>query len=195
MHIAYGSVAAGLRTAIAQKDNLYRLEKIPSLWLIEASRLLPELMALHPGLPPAPPLDNPGAQSRFFEGLRQVLLSICNPDAKHPGVIFFDDLHWADGASLDLLAYLLRRLREQPLFLILTWRSKRAANDHRLYRLLTEAQRSIHTTVISLSRLNQSTVQELVSHVSPAGTTPPHGPGARFVWDTERLQFYRLQLL
>jgi DNA-binding SARP family transcriptional activator len=195
MHIAYGPVAAGLRTAIAQKDNLYRLEKIPSPWLIEASRLLPELMALHPGLPAAPPLDSPGAQSRFFEGLRQVLLSICNPDAKHPGVIFFDDLHWADGASLDLLAYLLRRLREQPLFLILTWRSKRAANDHRLYRLLTEAQRSIHTTVISLSRLNQSTVQELVRHVSPAGKTPPQGLVERLYSETEGLPFFLVEYL
>src|SRR5947209_19747892 len=142
MHIAYGPVAAGLRAAIAQKDNVYQLGKIPTPWLIEASRLLPELMVLHPGLPSAPPLDSPGAQSRFFEGLRQVLLSIRNPDGKHPGVIFFDDLHWADGASLDLLAYLLRRLREQPLFLFLTWRSKRAASDHHLYHLLTEAQRS-----------------------------------------------------
>src|SRR6266566_8496721 len=194
-HIAYGPVAAGLRAAIAQKDNVYRLEKIPTPWLIEASRLLPELMALHPGLPPAPPLDSPGAQSRFFEGLRQVLLSICNPDGKHPGVIFFDDLHWADGASLDLLAYLLRRLREQPLFLFLTWRSKRAASDHRLYHLLTEAQRSTHTTVISLSRLNQSTVQELVRCVSPNGKTLPQGLVERLYSETEGLPFFLVEYL
>jgi len=194
-HIAYGPVAAGLRAAIAEKNNVYQLEKIPTPWLVEASRLLPELMALQPGLPPAPPLDSPGAQSRFFEGLRQVLLSISNPDGKHPGVIFFDDLHWADGASLDLLAYLLRRLREQPLFLILTWRSKRAASDHRLYRLLTEAQRSTHTTVISLSRLNQSTVQELVRSVSPTGKTLPQGLVERLYSETEGLPFFLVEYL
>jgi predicted ATPase/DNA-binding SARP family transcriptional activator len=194
-HIAYGPVAAGLRAAIAQKDSVRRLEKIPLPWLVEASRLLPELITLHPGLPPAPPLDSPGAQSRFFEGLRQVLLSICRLHGKHPGVIFFDDLHWADGASLDLLTYLLRRLHEQPLYLILTWRSKQAASDHRLYRLLTEAQRSANTTVISLSRLNRSTVQELVRLVSPTDTTLPVGLVERLYSETEGLPFFLVEYL
>src|SRR5256885_7203783 len=148
-----------------------RVEDCPAPWSIGVSHLPGELLSFNRAFPAPSPLDSPGAQSRFFEGVRQVLLSICNPDGKYPGVIFFDDLHWADGASLDLLAYLLRRLREQPLFLFLTWRSKRAASDHRLYHLLTEAQRSTHTTVISLSRLNQSTVQELVRCVSPNGKT------------------------
>src|SRR5438067_2273347 len=194
-HIAYGPVAAGLRAAIAEKNNVYQLEKISAPWLVEASRLLPELLALHPGLPPAPPLDSPGAQSRFFEELRQVLLSICNPDGKHPGVIFFDDLHWADGASLDLLTYLLRRLHEQPLCLILTWRSKQAASDHRLYRLLTEAQRSANTTVISLSRLNRSTVQELVRLVSTTDIALPGGLVERLYSETEGLPFFLVEYL
>jgi predicted ATPase len=77
----------------------------------------PELV----GLLPAAPLDAPGGQSRFFEGLRQLLGAICQDIV--PNVLFFDDMHWADAASLDLLAYLVRRLAGQPLFILATWRS------------------------------------------------------------------------
>ena len=63
----------------------------------------------------------PSGQSRFFEGLRQVLSTICQGSASN--VLFFDDLHWADAASSSCLAYLVRRLRGQPLFILAAWRS------------------------------------------------------------------------
>src|SRR5260370_36903755 len=108
-----------------KKDNP-GLENFPALCLSEASRLLPELSSLRPGLSAAPPLDNPGAQSRFFEGLRQVLLAVCGGDRTHPGLVFFGDVHWADGASLGLLAYLVRRLHEQPFCLLITFSTQHA---------------------------------------------------------------------
>ncbi|MFZ1466724.1 MAG: AAA family ATPase, partial [Anaerolineae bacterium] len=102
--VAYGPVADGLRGALAQSGCADRLGALPAHWLAEAARLLPELSVHRPGLPPPPPLDAPGGQSRFFEGLRQVLSAICQGSA--PNVLFFDDMQWADAASLDLLAYL-----------------------------------------------------------------------------------------
>src|SRR5205085_10465585 len=132
------------------------------------ARLLPELVSIRPGLPPAAPLDSLGAQSRFFEGLRQVLLAVCKNSSSsgwHLGILFFDDVHWADGASLELLSYMMRRLREQPLCLLLTWRSKNLSGDSRLNHLMAEAQRSGTSTILSLSRLSQSAVKELVRSV------------------------------
>ena len=123
-NVAYGPVADGLRGALAQSACADRLDALPAHWLAEAARLLPELSVLRPGLPPSPPLDAPGGQSRFFEGLRQVLSTICQGSASN--VLFFDDMHWADAASLDLLAYLVRRLAGQPLFILATWRSDEA---------------------------------------------------------------------
>ncbi|MFL5626069.1 MAG: AAA family ATPase [Ktedonobacteraceae bacterium] len=194
-HLAYGPIVAGLRAAIPQQDNTHWLDKIAVPWLSEAARLLPEFTTLHPGLPPAPPLDSPGAQSRFFEGLRQVFLSLCHADSSRPGVLFFDDLHWADGASLDLLSYLLRHLSEQPLCLILTWRSKQAVSDHRLHRLLSEAQRSTQTTVISLGRLNRPTVQELVSSITKDDASISGEIVKRLYAETEGLPFFLVEYL
>ena len=190
-HLAFGPVVTGLRDAIARQDTGRWLEDIPAPWLSEASRLLPELFALRPGLPSPLPLDSPGAQSRFFEGLRLLLLAICK--GTQPGIIFFDDIHWADAATLDLLSYLVRRLREHPLCLVVAWRSKQAANDLRLHQLQNEALRAGKATVISLSRLSLSGVQELVQSARPAGTAP--GLVERLYQETEGLPFFLVEYL
>ncbi len=192
-NLAYGPVVAGLHATLAQKQVARWLENIAEPWLSEAARLLPELAILRPGLPPAPPLDSPGAQSRFFEGLRQVLLTICS--GVYPGIVFLDDAHWADGASLDLLSYLVRRLHDQPLCLIITWRSAHVSSDHRLHRLLVEAQRSGKATIVSLSRLSQSIVQELVQSITATSTTVPQRLVERLYQETEGLPFFLVEYL
>ncbi len=162
-HLAYAPIVAALRTAIAQQDETKRLDAIPASWLSEAARLLPELATLRPGLPPPPALDNPGAQTRFFEGLRQLFLTLSAGDA--PGILFFDDLHWVDGASLEWLSYLLRRLHEEPLCLLFTWRGKQPARGTPLHQLFVEAQRSGKAAILSLSRLTEHFVRELAQSI------------------------------
>jgi len=190
--LAYGPIIATLRAAITQPEVAARLHAIPELWLSEAARLLPEIASIRPGLPPAMPLDSPGAQSRFFEGLRQVLLALC--DKTQPGVIFVDNVHWADGASLNLLTYLARRLHEQPLCLLLTWRSEETNNTQRLSQLLTEAQRTGALTMIILSRLSPSGVQELLHASAPANTLST-GIADRLYAETEGLPFFLIEYL
>ncbi len=192
-NLAYGPVVSGLHAAIAQKPDARWLESIAESWLSEAARLLPELVTMRPGLAPAPPLDSPGAQSRFFEGLRQVLLAVCS--GARPGVIFFDDVHWADSASLDLLNYLVRRLHDQPLCLVITWHSLHVSNDQRLHHLLVEAQRSGKATIVSLSRLSRATVQELVQSVAASNTAISKGLAERLYQETEGLPFFLVEYL
>jgi DNA-binding SARP family transcriptional activator len=193
-HLTFGPVVAGLRVALARKDMERRLENIPASWLSEAARLLPELLTLRPGLPSPLPLESPGAQSRFFEGLRRVLLAMCQDT--QPGIIFFDDIHWADGATLDLLSYLVRRLREQPVCLIVTWRSKQALNDHHLYQLQNEAMRTGNVTIVSLTRFSLAGVRELVQSARLASTTAlPGGLVERLYQETEGLPFFLIEYL
>src|SRR6185503_3702866 len=112
-----------------------------------------------PDLPPAPPLDGPGAQAHFFESLRQVVLRLCDGD--RPGVLFADDLQWADVASLDLLAYLVRRLRGTSLLILATWRGEEVPPRHRLRAMLAEAQRAGQADLLPLARLDRAAVEEL----------------------------------
>ena len=187
-NVAYGPVADGLRGALAQSACADRLDALPAHWLAEAARLLPELSVLRPGLPLSPPLDAPSGQSRFFEGLRQVLSTICQGSASN--VLFFDDMHWADAASLDLLAYLVRRLRGQPLFILATWRSDEGPAVSRLRGLVAEAQRADMGTALVLKRLALADVLDMVRDLSAAGTALPDGIAGRLYHETEGLPLF-----
>ncbi len=106
---AYAPFIEVLRAGLARPEVAARLAQLSEHWLSEGARLLPELLSAgpHPGLPPAPELGSRGEQARFFEGISQILGAVVGEG----GVLFLDDLHWADEASLDLLTYLVRRSR------------------------------------------------------------------------------------
>jgi len=164
-NLAYGPFVEGLSASLGREDLAARLREVPAPSLAEAARLLPELSELHPGVPPPAPLTTPGAQSRFFEGIGQVLLAACG--GPPPGVLFIDDVHWADVSSLDLLAYLVRRLERsgRQLCVLLTWRGEEVPAGHRLRGLLAGAQRARTATLLRLSRLDRAAVEELVESV------------------------------
>ncbi|MGW5162209.1 ATP-binding protein, partial [Nonomuraea wenchangensis] len=84
--------------------------------------LLPELAA---ALPPAPPpLDDRAAERhRVFRGLAEVLTAL------GPAVLVVEDLHWADGQTVEFLTYLMSVLPGTPpgtLRVVLTYREEEA---------------------------------------------------------------------
>ncbi|HEV2093306.1 MAG TPA: AAA family ATPase, partial [Rubrobacter sp.] len=159
-NLAYGPFVEGL-SAVLGREGTGRLEGLPAGFVGEAARLLPELSGLLPDPRPLPPLDTPGARSRFYEGVLRALLAVLG--GPPPGVLLLDDLHWADEASLDLLTYLVRRLEDRPLLVLVTWRPEEVTEDHRLRGLIAEARRSGAATVLGLGRLDSDSVRELVT--------------------------------
>jgi len=160
--LAYAPFAAALRALRRQPDAAARLAATPARWRDEAARLIPEWAADE--APPRAELPDPGAQTRFFAGVSEVICHLLAGPV--PGVLFLDDFHWADAASLDLLAYLARRLGDFPVLLIVAW--SEAGGDHppggqRLRRLLTEAQRAGSGRLIPLTRWRPSDVFSLVT--------------------------------
>ena len=71
--LAYGPFIECLRSALDQQGPAEWTVRVPAHRLSEVSRLVPELKASYPDLPPVQPVDGPGAQSQFFEALSQVL--------------------------------------------------------------------------------------------------------------------------
>lgn len=216
--LVYGPFIEALRAALKIPDVARRLHAIPGHWLVEGARLLPELAALIPGLPAAPPLDGPGAQSRFLEGLAQLLLGVCaggpglysssSSTAERtegeapgimpsilPGILFLDDLHWADAATLHLLGYLARRLRGNPLFVLVTWRREGMPADHPLLALIADVQRAGMGHVLALSRLRPNHIADLVQAVGSAGVRLPPGLEERLYQEAEGLPFFVVEYL
>jgi DNA-binding SARP family transcriptional activator len=166
-----------------------RLDGVPRLWLAEARRLLPELADAHPGLPEPGPLDGPAAGRQFFEGVSQVLLAACA--GPRPGLLVLDDLHWADEASLDVLAYLVHRLAGRPVLVVACWRSEQVPAGARLRRLAAEARRTGQGSVLELRRLDAAGVAELVTAAAPARA----GAAGLLHQRTEGLPFLVLEYL
>lgn len=135
--------------------------------LADASLLLPELAGVRAELPPPVSASEPAAQARLLEGVAAVLAAACAGEA--PGVVLVDDVHAADAATVDLLAYLARRLQGRPLLLLLTWRTEGMPPEHRLRRVAADAARAGEGTLLRLARLSEQDVARLVRAAGAGG--------------------------
>jgi predicted ATPase/DNA-binding SARP family transcriptional activator len=192
-NLAYGPFAEGLRNAIKQGTRSNWQVDISDLWVNEAARLLPELSRPGGGATSSSSLGSPGAQTRFYEGLSQVLLALCGKEP--PGVLFFDDVQWADEGTLDLLTYLVRRLRERPLFILATWTPEDMPAGHRLRHLLTEAMRNSIAGAISLTRLTPESVKNLVMSAARGIDVSMMEFSERLYRESEGLPFFVVEYL
>ena len=77
-------------------------------------------------------------------------------------------MQWADEASLDVLAYLVRRLRGRPVLLLTTWRSEDSDACRRLHQIVQEAERAALGRELMLPLLSPANVQALVDTVMQA---------------------------
>ncbi len=191
-NLAYSPFIEGLSEVVTAEDLGDSWRVLPDFWLAEACRLVPDLMRLKPGLPPPAPLDNPGGQSRFFEAISRLIQALCGQSP--PGILFLDDIYWTDEATLDLLAYLLRRLHNHPLFVILTWRAEEVPAGHRLQQMLADAQRAGMGHLIALDRLNELQVKQLLQ-AAPVTTTEEDDFFRRLYRETEGLPFFLTEYL
>jgi DNA-binding SARP family transcriptional activator/tetratricopeptide (TPR) repeat protein len=189
--LPYSLFADILRAAIAQPDRLHQLDRLPAVWVSEAARLNPELISLRPDLPAPPPLDNPSAQGRFFEGVTQVLLALCATDQQTPAILFLDDLNWVDEASLELWSYFVRRLCGHALLIIAAWRTENAPHEQRLQQVVTDLQRSGSGMLLSLAPLNQAQVAELTQACLPNSVDV----AKRLYRETEGLPYFVVEYL
>jgi DNA-binding SARP family transcriptional activator len=167
--LPYGPVVELLGQAVALADSHDWPSLLSPQRLADASLLLPELAGFVGDLPMAP-LDGPGAQVRLLEGVASVISAAGS--GPEPGIVFLDDVHAADEASLEAISYLARRLRGRGLLLVLAWRSERVPPGHRLRRLATDLSRDRRAAIVTPSRLNEDDVAALVQAAFPRRSAP-----------------------
>jgi adenylate cyclase len=84
----------------------------------ETAQLIGALLGLA-GAPPVVRMADEQLKRQVFAGVWQFLLAA--PQGR-PALIVFDDLHWADRSSIELLGFLLERLNAVPIMIVLTIR-------------------------------------------------------------------------
>ncbi|HEX6292523.1 MAG TPA: AAA family ATPase [Herpetosiphonaceae bacterium] len=120
--VPFGPLLALFRQPGPARSMIQPPSPLPPIWLAELSRLLPEIAASWPDLPPPLALSPPEERARLFQALTEALRLLANPLL----VLIVDDLHWVDPSTLDWLVYLIDQLRDAPLLLIGTYRSPEA---------------------------------------------------------------------
>ncbi len=83
----------------------------------------------------------------------------------HPLLLVFDDLHWADDSSIEILTYLTHHLQNQRIFLIATCRDGELAPLHRLHTLIADLRREEAIITLPIQPLTQTQIGNLLSHL------------------------------
>jgi tetratricopeptide (TPR) repeat protein len=132
----------------------------------EAARLLPQLRRRFPDLPG--PLELPPEQERLylFRCLSDILARLAR---NRPALVVFDDLQWADDATLLFVEHLAPRLAGLPLLVVATYRDTDVGRP--LARTFGDLHRRRLAGRISLRALTPVEAGELVAGL--AGQDPP----------------------
>lgn len=152
----YAPVAAAVDALLRDTDN------DPTL----TAGLAGDLVRLSPDIGSkldAPPLAVPEAMipGRVFDAVRNLFGRAAST---RPLVVVFEDLHWADPSSLDLIGYLIRNM-DWPGAIVATYRSDELHRRHPLLPWLAEIARVASVERIELDRLSPEAIAAQVEAI------------------------------
>ena len=99
-----------------------------------------------------------------------VLDQLDGASASVPVLLVLEDLHWADQSTLDLLAFLARRLRRQRILIVASYRSDELGRQPGLRRFLADVATAPTAQRLELPGLMRSEMREQVAGI--LGTPP-----------------------
>jgi DNA-binding SARP family transcriptional activator len=176
--LPYQPIVEAMRQRLDQENAPDDL--LSDVWLAELSRLLPELRDRYPDLPP-PVADEGLARTRLPEAVARLGQALA---ARHPIVLFLDDVQWADVASLDLLHYLARSWTERrtAVLLLFTLRTEALLADPSLETWLSGLARDAALTRFSLESLTSEETEQLARQLAGERNHDPSSAAAFAHW-------------
>src|SRR6266849_6138293 len=159
---AFSQLVEGLRVRLEEENAPEDL--LEDLWLAELARLLPELRVRYPDLA-APTEDELTAKIRLFEAVARLFDALAQ---RAPLVLFLEDLHWIDGASLDLVRYLGHSwIKHGSRVLLLgTVRSDQLEPKSQLAIQLADLGRDLPVSQVPLQAVSQAQTLQLVQAIA-----------------------------
>ena len=146
-------------TKILRSDPIKsKLNTLEVTWLVELSRLIPELEIDFPALPEPDQLAENWQRQRMFEASARALLS-----GENKCILVMDDLQWCDRETLDWLCYLLEFKTQTRLLVLVGVRTEDLTSDSLLLPIFSELERSGRITEILLDRLNLDSTRSLAA--------------------------------
>jgi DNA-binding CsgD family transcriptional regulator/tetratricopeptide (TPR) repeat protein len=185
--LPYAPLIGALRSLLRERST----EQTEELLLSphgELERLLPELATTTSSHEQA--RGGEGAQARLFEQL----LSVISAAARQtPLLLVIEDLHWADRSTRDFIAFLLRNARQEPLALMLTYRSDELHRRHPVKPFVSELERTGGILRVDLRPFSREELTHQVAAI--IGTEPDPTLVARLLERSEGNAFFAEELL
>jgi len=155
------------------------MSSLAAAWQRELARLIPDLV----------PYDHDIGQGnvderRLFEAVLHLLLRFA---AHVPLVVVLEDLHWADEASVRLLAFVVRRIASTRLLIIATLRDEEVEQASTVRRTVDELVVASLARPLEVRALSQSDTSELVRNLAcakQASQLPVHAETR--IWEMSR---------
>jgi DNA-binding CsgD family transcriptional regulator len=185
--LPYAPLIGALRSLLRERSG-QQAEELLLAPHGELARLLPELAGK------ASAEDQPnageGAQARLFE---QLLFVICAAARQGPVLLVIEDLHWADRSTRDFIAFLLRNARQEPLAVLLTYRSDELHRRHPVKPFVSELQRTGGALRVDLRPFSRRELARQAAAI--IGTEPDERLLARLLERSEGNAFFAEELL
>jgi hypothetical protein len=108
------------------------------------------------------PLELSSLTGERFQSHESFAMFFADLARSKPVVLAVEDVHFADPATLELLPYLLRRLRDERALIILTYRRDELHRLHPLRPVLAELERSPETTGVRLRPLDGAETSRMI---------------------------------
>jgi DNA-binding CsgD family transcriptional regulator len=137
--------------------------------LTGAAMTAPVLGRLLPGIEPAGLTGGDPDQLQVLDAVRAVLVGLAE---RSPVVLVLEDLHWADRATRDLVAFLVRTLRGGRVALVASYRSDELHRRHPLRPLLAELVRLPAVERLELAPFTRAELDEHLEAVAGAPLSP-----------------------
>jgi class 3 adenylate cyclase/predicted ATPase/ABC-type transport system involved in cytochrome c biogenesis ATPase subunit len=156
--------AAGFKADDAPEQKLDKLEAILAVDKSRAqavARLFAALLSIPFGERYAPLALSSTQQRR--QTLAALLDQIEGLARQQPTLLFFEDIHWADATSLELLDLTVERVRQLPVLALFTFRSEFEPPWVGL----------LNVSTLTLGRLDRSDVESMIARVTGGRPLPP----------------------
>lgn len=157
----------------------------------DLARMAPDLRERFPGLSEPPEMEAEQARFRLFEAVTAFVRAAA---AERPLLLWLDDLHRADVASLALLRFAVSDLRDAQVLFVATYRDADLQRDPEKTSVIASIARAEPSRSLQLQGLGRDEVRALVADALD-DQTPPEALTHALYEQTEGNPFFLTQLV
>jgi predicted ATPase len=159
--IPYGPWVELLREYVGQASGEV-LRRMLGGSVSEFAKLIPDISAKVGTVPPSKPLGEEQERIRLYDAIAQFLIAIC---IEKPLLLLFDDMQWADQASLDLLEYFVRSSSNLRVLTLVGYRTEDVSSDNPLSKMLMKLNRERLLETVQVRGLNKEDTTNFIKQV------------------------------